>query len=215
MYRGVKVDKGSKSFFTNYKYYIVYKPFGMLSQFSGEGKQVTLADLGYNFPKDVYPVGRLDSDSEGLLFLTNDRRLNSRLLTPENGHKREYWVQVDGVPTESDLQILRAGVTITVNKEPYKTLPIEANIMVLPAYVQSRVPAVKVVESRGTCWLQLKLTEGKNRQVRHMTAKIGFPTLRLIRAKIGNLNLGELTVGGVKELPARVVFKALFETDKV
>ncbi|MEN7549149.1 pseudouridine synthase [Rapidithrix thailandica] len=193
-----------------FNYYIIYKPYGMLTQFMDEQGRPTLKDLG-PFPKDVYPVGRLDLDSEGLLILTNDVQLNQRLLHPKHKHQREYWAQVEGAIHQEALNQLKKGLEIKVNKKTYKTLPAQAFAMEEPENLPPRNPPIRYRKTVPTSWLKLQLMEGKNRQVRKMTAKAGFPTLRLIRARIENLSLGNLQPGEVKELPRNAIYKALFK----
>ena len=168
----------------------LHKPYGMLSQFTPEPGSAwrTLADCG--MPREVYPIGRLDADSEGLLLLTDERALVDRLLNPRNAHSREYWVQVERIPTEPALQALRSGVLIG----DYRTLPCEALLLSPQPLVADRVPPIRVRKSIPDCWLSLCLIEGKNRQVRRMTAAVGHPTLRLLRVRIGNLNLDTLAL---------------------
>jgi 23S rRNA pseudouridine2457 synthase len=179
-------------------YFVIYKPFGMLSQFSREHPEhITLADLDFNFPKDVYPVGRLDKDSEGLLILTNDKRLTDKLLNPKHKHWRSYWVQVDNIPTPVALRQLATGVEIKINKKIHSTAPAKVELLVLAPTLPERTPSVRYRKEIPTAWLNLSLTEGKNRQVRRMTAKVGFPTLRLVRHQIGDLHLGDLASGAV------------------
>jgi len=162
----------------------------MLSQFTREvPEHVTLADLNFNFPKDVYPVGRLDADSEGLLLLTNDRAMNVKLLNPRSKQPKTYWVQVEGVPDEAALRRLRSGLMIRIKKKEHKTAPCKAELLGavdLPA----RVPPIRVRKTVADTWLSLELTEGKNRQVRRMCAAVGFPVLRLVRVGLAGLELG-------------------------
>lgn len=179
-------------------YYALYKPFGMLSQFSREGDHATLADLAFDFPKDVYPVGRLDADSEGLLLLTNDNFFKTRLLDPKQRHFRTYFVQVEGEITEEACAELAAGVTISINKMKHRTLPARAEKMAEPN-LPERNPPIRIRKNIPTSWLALSLHEGKNRQVRRMTAAVGFPTLRLVRWKIGEYELGNMQPGGIRE----------------
>lgn len=181
-----------------FHYFLVYKPFGVLSQFTTpmEGK-VGLGSL-YDFPRDVYPVGRLDEDSEGLLLLTNDPKANGWLLG--QGIEKEYWVQVEGCPADYDLQPLRLGLTIKHKKEAYRTLPAQASVFEVAPVVPDRHPPIRFRANIPTTWLKIILREGKNRQVRKMTAAIGFPTLRLIRVRFGMHNLGQMQPGEVKEL---------------
>ncbi|MEK0443099.1 MAG: hypothetical protein RL403_2077, partial [Bacteroidota bacterium] len=159
-------------------YFITYKPFGVLTQFSGEGP--TLASLG-EFPKEVYPVGRLDKDSEGLLLLTDDKSLNHQLLNPRFAHQRTYYVQVEGIPTSEALAQLQAGVTIQVDGKPYRTKPALVKLLDEAPTLPDRDPPIRFRAAIPDRWLALTLIEGKNRQVRKMTAAVGFPTLRLVR----------------------------------
>ncbi|GAB4333086.1 MAG: pseudouridine synthase [Flammeovirgaceae bacterium] len=191
-----------------YQYFIIYKPFNVLCQFEDiEGRQ-TLKSL-YDFPKDVYSVGRLDMDSEGLLLLTNDKSLNNKLLNPSFQHQREYWVQVEGIITDEALLKLSKGVTINIDGKTYHTLPAKAQKLPDNIKVRERTPPIRFRKSVPDSWLSLKLVEGKNRQVRKMTASVGFPTLRLIRVAIEQLTLGEMKIGEVKELSKEVVYEKL------
>lgn len=184
-----------------FKYYALNKPYGMLSQFTdGEGR-TTLSSL-YKFPKDVYPIGRLDLDSEGLLLLSNDKSLVDLLLNPQHHYEKEYFVQVEGIPTESAIQMLREGVVI----KGYKTLPAKVKIINEPK-IPERVPPIRVRKNIPTCWLSVILHEGKNRQIRRMTASVGFPTLRLIRVRINNIHLQTLGSLSVRELSTDEVKK--------
>lgn len=192
------------------KYYIINKPYGVLPQFSDKDGRPTLGQL-YNFPKDVYPVGRLDMDSEGLLILTNDKSLNHKLLNPKFAHKREYLVQVDGEVTTEAIQKLEEGVVISVNKKKHNTRPAIAKKVEQPEHLEERDPPVRFRKTVPTSFITLTLTEGKNRQVRKMTASVGFPTLRLIRTKIEKLRLGKMQTGEVLELKKDQIYKALFK----
>lgn len=193
----------------NNRYFIIYKPFNVLSQFTEEVPgQLTLRSLGV-FPKDVYPVGRLDKDSEGLLLLTNDKPLNHRLLNPKFQHKRTYWIQVEGIPEEKDLNILRNGTTIRIKKKLHKTAPAVVTIIPSPTTIPERNPPVRFRKNIPTSWLEITLTEGKNRQVRRMGASIGFPVLRLIRYRIENLSLSELKGQAVIEIDKKRVAQLL------
>lgn len=171
----------------------------MLSQFTPEGSRTSLKDL-YDFPSDVYPVGRLDADSEGLLILTNDTHLNNALLNPKHGHNRKYVVQVDGQVTEDAIKELEEGVSIKINKKMYHTRPCNASIIDVPVELPERLPPVRYRANIPTSWIELNLIEGKNRQVRKMTAKVGFPTLRLVRTAIENLNLEALHGNSVRKI---------------
>jgi 23S rRNA pseudouridine2457 synthase len=175
----------------------LHKPYGVLSQFTPEpgSKWRTLAD--FNLPKDVYALGRLDADSEGLLLLSDEPGLNSRLLDPEQGHVREYWAQVERVPEDTALKKLAGGVTIG----GHRTKPCAVRRIEAPT-LPPRDPPVRFRRNVSDCWLSLELTEGKNRQVRRMTAAIGHPTLRLVRVRIGAFLLGGLPPGQWRELAA-------------
>lgn len=190
-------------------YFIIYKPYLVLSQFSAvEGKQ-TLADF-FDVPKDVYPVGRLDHDSEGLLILTNDSALNHRLLDPKFAHEREYWVQVDGAITTEAVHQLQNGVTINVNGKLYPTKPCIASVFEKDPIVPDRDPPIRFRKEIPAPWIQMILTEGKNRQVRKMTAKAGFPTLRLIRYRVEGLTLDNMQPGDMISLTQSMVYEKLF-----
>jgi 23S rRNA pseudouridine2457 synthase len=185
------------------KCYALNKPFGVLSQFTSEGGHPGLGSLNLSLPKDVYPVGRLDRDSEGLLLLSNDSRLIQELLEPSNGHPRKYAVQVEGEPQEEQLETLRNPIELRIKKHDHRTKPCLALELDAPSF-PDRIPPIRERKSVPTSWLMLTLTEGKNRQVRKMTAYVGLPTLRLIRTRIGSLALEdlELPLGAVVKLDA-------------
>jgi 23S rRNA pseudouridine2457 synthase len=167
-----------------------HKPYGVLSQFTDDGSaNRTLADFG--LPPRVYPVGRLDADSEGLLLLTDEAALNTQLLHPRHGHRRVYWVQVEGNPTPEILRSLARGVVI----QSRKTLPCRARLLEPQPVVPPREPPIRFRKSVPDCWIEMELVEGKNRQVRRMTAAVGHPTLRLLRVRIGNFTLAPLPAG--------------------
>ncbi len=192
------------------KYYLIYKPYKVLSQFTDEGTgHRTLATL-FSFPKQVYPVGRLDLDSEGLLLLTNDTKINHHLLNPKQEHPRSYWVQVEGVPDQKALQKLRQGVDIRIRKKVHRTHPAKVRLLKEAPKVPDRDPPIRYRKAIPTTWIELTLTEGKNRQVRRMTAAIGFPTLRLIRSKIANLAIQDMQVGEVRELSEEEMKRYLY-----
>lgn len=171
------------------------KPYGVLSQFTPDQPgQRTLAE--YGFPSVVYPLGRLDADSEGLLLLSDEKGLNTRLLDPKAGHERTYWAQVEGGPDERALDALRAGNLLI---QGHHTLPCRAAEISDPG-LPPRDPPVRFRAAIPTSWLELRLTEGKNRQVRRMTAAVGFPTLRLFRSAIGNLRWSGEPQGSWREL---------------
>lgn len=189
------------------KYYAIFKPYGMLSQFSADNEHTTLADL-YDFPKDVYPVGRLDHDSEGLLILTNDKFLNFELLDPNKLHKRIYLVQVEQVVSPSALESLKSGVEINISGKMYKTQKADAEQIPEPE-LPARLPPVRFRENIPTSWIKLTIREGKNRQVRKMTAKVGFPTLRLVRWSIEELSVIGMESGDVYEFDREEMYKLL------
>jgi 23S rRNA pseudouridine2457 synthase len=174
------------------------KPYGVLSQFTPEpgSKWRTLADC--RLPPQVYALGRLDADSEGLLLLSDEKGLASRLLDPDAGHPREYWAQVEGVPSDDALRRLERGVTIG----GHQTRPCVVRRLEPAPTLPPRVPPIRVRLSVPDTWIALELTEGKNRQVRRMTAAVGHPTLRLVRARIGRFELGPLKPGRWRELTA-------------
>lgn len=171
------------------------KPYGVLSQFSPDGSpNRALAEFG--FPKSVYPVGRLDADSEGLLLLSDEPALNQRLLHPRQAHEREYWAQVERIPTAEALAQLSRGITI----QSRQTLPCRAWLLEPQPEVPLRQPPIRFRKTVPDCWIGLELIEGKNRQVRRMTAAIGHPTLRLLRVRIGRFRLDQLPPGHWQEL---------------
>jgi 23S rRNA pseudouridine2457 synthase len=190
------------------QYFIVYKPFNVLSQFSSQEGKRTLKDF-FSVPGDLYPVGRLDFDSEGLLILTNDKSLNHRLLDPKFAHEREYWVQVEGTIDIPALHLLASGVEITVGGEIYKTRPCVARLFGEPPPVPERNPPIRYRAHIPTSWVKMVLKEGKNRQVRKMTAKAGFPTLRLIRHRIEKITLAGLEPGGMRAMERHEIYMSL------
>jgi 23S rRNA pseudouridine2457 synthase len=190
------------------QYYIFYKPYMVMSQFSPEGEKQTLAHYLSHLAKDIYPVGRLDYDSEGLLLLTNDTVLTHRLLEPKFAHKRTYWVQVDGDINDEAIAQLCNGVIINNNGKDYKTKPAVAKKIIAPE-VPERNPPIRYRKNIPTSWISLTLTEGKNRQVRKMTAKVGYPTLRLIRYSIGKVTIENLQPGACIEVDKNIIQKLL------
>ncbi|WP_124950654.1 pseudouridine synthase [Sulfuriferula thiophila] len=170
------------------------KPYGVVCQFSPDGKHPTLKD--YIPITDVYAAGRLDTDSEGLLILTDDGRLQHQLAHPMHKLPKTYWVQVEGEVTDAALRNLAQGVDLA----DFITQPARVERMVEPAQLWSRTPPVRFRQLIPTSWIALTITEGKNRQVRRMTAKVGFPTLRLIRAKIGEFGLDQLAPGQYRSI---------------
>jgi 23S rRNA pseudouridine2457 synthase len=203
-----------------------HKPFGVLSQFTGDGSS-NRALAEFDFPKDVYPLGRLDADSEGLLLLSDEARWNEKLLHPRQAHGREYWAQVGKIPSPESLQKLAEGILIQGRKtlpcrawllEPQPVVTVAASRQSVadhasennaslfrdtaPPMIPPRHPPVCFRKSVPDCWMGLELIEGKNRQVRRMTAAIGHPTLRLLRVRIGNCWLGDLPAGRWRVLAA-------------
>ena len=174
-----------------------HKPFGIVSQFTPDGSQHrTLAEFG--FPPHVYPLGRLDAESEGLLLLSDEPALNAQLLHPQHGHRRVYWAQVERVPTTEALAQLESGLMIGGRR----TLPCRAHLLDPQPTFPPRDPPIRFRKNVADVWIALELVEGKNHQVRRMTAAIGHPTLRLVRVQIGELELGDLERGKWRELSA-------------
>lgn len=188
------------------RYYLIHKPYKVLSQFTDEGDNPGLGSI-FDVPKDVYPVGRLDLDSEGLLILTNDKSLNSSLLNPRFKHERTYWVEVEGKPTQTAIQHLSEGVDIAINGKIHRTL--KAKVRIITPKIAERNPPVNYQKHPIRTWLEIKLTEGKNRQVRRMTAKVGHPTLRLIRVAIEDLVLHPLASGELMQVNEKMIYKKL------
>jgi 23S rRNA pseudouridine2457 synthase len=177
---------------------VFHKPYGVLCQFTPDQPgQRTLAE--FHFPPNVYPVGRLDLDSEGLLLLSDEAGFNNRFLDPKNAHPRTYQAQVEGVPTvEIAARLANGGIEI----KGHRTLPCQARLLDPQPVFPEREPPVRFRKAIPTTWIELTLIEGKNRQVRRMTAAVGFPTLRLIRVAIGGLKLADLEAGKWRELNA-------------
>ncbi len=175
-----------------------HKPYGFLSQFTPEpgSKWRTLADFG--FPPRLYPIGRLDADSEGLLLLSDEAALNARLLHPTRGHTRTYWALVERIPSPEALAALEAGVLLGGRR----TLPCRARLLEPQPDVAPRNPPVRFRKTVADCWIALDLVEGKYHQVRKMTASVGHPTLRLVRVAIGAFPLGSLAPGAWRALDA-------------
>ena len=175
---------------TRHQTLVFYKPYGVLSRFTPDGSRYrTLAEFG--FAANVWPVGRLDADSEGLLILSSDKTLVDQLLNPKFAHARSYWAEVERIPDEAALAALRAGVTL----DGQRTLPAQAGLLRDIPTLPARDPPVRFRKHVPTAWLELSLIEGKNRQVRRMTAAVGFPTLRLLRVRIGSVDLVGLQPG--------------------
>ena len=177
-----------------------HKPYGVLSQFTGDGSpNRALAEFG--FPKNVYAIGRLDADSEGLLLLSDEAKWNETILHPRHAHEREYWAQVEKIPAREALDKLQNGLVI----QGHQTLPCRAWLLEPQLAFPPRTPPIRFRKSVPDCWIGLELVEGKNRQVRRMTAAIGHPTLRLVRVRMGNFWLGELPPGKWQMLSAEQI----------
>ena len=172
-----------------------HKPYGVLSQFTSDGSP-NIPLKQFDLPARVYPIGRLDADSEGLLLLSDEAGLNERLLHPRNAHAREYWAQVERVPSPAALAQLGGGLVI----QGRRTLPCRAWLLDPQPQMPPREPPIRFRKNVPDAWIGLELVEGKNRQVRRMTAAIGHPTLRLVRVRIGRLVLGDLAPGCWREL---------------
>lgn len=184
----------------------LHKPYGVLSQFTPEPGSRWRTLAGYKLPRGVYALGRLDADSEGLLLLSDEPGLNSRLLDPQHAHRREYWAQVERVPSRDALARLERG---GIDLGDYRTLPCRARLLDPAPAVAPREPPIRFRKHVPDAWLAVEVIEGKNRQVRRMTAAVGHPTLRLLRVRIGDFTLGDLAPGQWRELtPAerRTVF---------
>lgn len=171
------------------------KPYGVLSQFTADGSpNRTLSEFG--FPAGVYPIGRLDADSEGMLLLSDEPGVNTRLLDPKYAHTRCYWAQVENIPTDQSFDRLCSGINI----QGYVTKPARAWMLDPQPEIGARVPPIRVRQSIPDCWIALELIEGKNRQVRKMTAAVGHPTLRLVRVSMGGLKMNNLQSGAWEKL---------------
>ncbi len=193
------------------RYFVLYKPFGVLSQFTREAPDhQTLADV-YDFPEKVYPVGRLDKDSEGLLLLTDDKSLNFSILHPSKKHEKCYLVQVEGVPDLAAVEHLRAGVAIRIHKKWHQTLPAQVELLNEPPDLPERIPAVRFRKKIPTAWLKISVIEGKNRQLRRMCATVGYPTLRLVRWSVGTISIEGFASGEVKEVSKEKVYGFVFK----
>jgi 23S rRNA pseudouridine2457 synthase len=180
-----------------FRYVLFNKPYNVLSQFTDEG--ATHRTLKEFIPvPGVYAAGRLDRDSEGLLLLTNDGALQHRLTDPRNAHPRTYWAQVEGIADAAALRQIRQGILL----QNYRTLPAQARVLETEPLLWPRVPSIRFRKAIPVSWLELTLTEGRNRQVRRMTAAVGLPTLRLVRVAIGNLRIEGLAPGQWRELSA-------------
>lgn len=190
-------------------YFLIYKPFQVLSQFTSTEGKLCLKDI-LHVPTDVYPVGRLDYDSEGLLLITNDKSINQQLLNPIFAHQRTYWVQVDGAITPDALAQLSKGVSINVEGKMYTTKPTRLELLPESLQLPDRNPPIRFRKNIPTSWVAIQVTEGKNRQVRKMFAQVGFPVLRLIRAKLGKYSIQGMQPGDCLSLTASEVQEGFF-----
>ena len=190
------------------QYFIVHKPFNVLSQFTSQEGKKTLKDI-FDLPIDVYSIGRLDYDSEGLLILTNDKALNNELLNPKFEHEREYWAQVEGEPDQFSIHSLQQGVDISVDGKIYRTKKCTAEIFLNEPKVAERYPPIRFRQNIPTSWIRLILKEGKNRQARKMCAAVGFPVLRLIRYRIENISIEGLQPGEMQEMSKGEIYQSL------
>jgi len=184
-------------------YFVINKPFKVLSQFTPEHDKKHLGDF-YNFPKDVYSLGRLDEDSEGLLVLTNDKYLKTQAMNSDIKVQKTYWVFVEGKVTDEAIEKLRRGVDIALKGQHYHTQAAEVERLVNPIIFDREPTILKPGE-----WLEIKISEGKYRQVRKMTAAVGHPTLRLVRVGYGDLTLGDLKPGACVMLSKKVIYKKI------
>ncbi len=188
------------------RHLLFYKPYAVLTQFTDSNTQPPRSTLkDYISVPDVYPAGRLDYDSEGLLLLTNNGKLQHRLSDPKFAHPRTYWVQVERIPDEEALEQLRQGVVI----KKQKTRPAHARRLMDEPDLPPRNPPIRYRKSVPTAWIELTLTEGRNRQVRRMTAAVGFPTLRLVRVAIAHLSLGDLQPGQWRDVSTAEISTAV------
>lgn len=182
------------------QYIIFFKPFGILSQFTEEHGKKSLSSFG-PFPRDVFPVGRLDADSEGLILLTNDNELKHKLTDPRFAHSKTYLVQVEGIPTQEAIANLRRGVIIKGGK----TLPAKVTLLQNEPKLPSRSTPIRFRKNIPTTWIEITLREGRNRQIRRMTASQGYPALRLVRIQIAHLEIGNLQPGEHRSLTEKEI----------
>jgi 23S rRNA pseudouridine2457 synthase len=187
------------------RYILFYKPYEVLSQFSPSADKKTLAHFFNDLPRDVYPAGRLDYDSEGLILLTSDKALAHQLTDPKYAHQRTYFVQVEGLITPRALQQLSSGVDIRIDGKEHRTRPALVQLITGEPQLPPRFPPIRFRKAVPVSWLSLTLTEGRNRQVRRMTAAVGFPTLRLVRYAIGRVTAAGMQPGDFIEGDKRLV----------
>lgn len=184
---------------------LFYKPYEVLSQFSPSEGRKTLADFFSALPKNIYPAGRLDFDSEGLIVLSSDKQLAHQLTDPRFAHERTYFVQVEGLISDEALRKLSSGIDIRIDGKLHRTKPVRAERLLQEPKLPPRVPPIRFRKSVPDSWLSLTLTEGRNRQVRRMTAAAGFPTLRLVRYAIGRVTIEGMKPGDFIEADARTI----------
>ncbi len=187
---------------------MAHKPFQVLCQFTSEDNKKTLKDF-FDVPRNAYPVGRLDYDSEGLIILTDDKNVNHSLLNPAHKHEREYWVQVEGLISQEAIDQLINGISINIDGKMFQTKKCKAAKFPSPPLVYQRIPPVRFRKNVPDSWIKIILTEGKNRQVRKMTANVGYPTLRLIRTRIESLTLAQLQPGEMKSISQQELYNLL------
>ncbi|QNL21111.1 pseudouridine synthase [Hyphobacterium sp. CCMP332] len=187
------------------RYFIFNKPFRVLCQFSPEGDKKTLKD--FNFPKNIYPLGRLDYDSEGLLILSDDKKLNHLLLNPQFNHKKTYLAQLEGDLSEEEIQNFKNGLKLNIKGKEFKSRP--AEIIRMDISLPERVPPIRFRKNIPSQWYKISISEGKNRQLRKMCAAVNHPVLRLIRIAIEDIALNDLAAGEKVELSKNVVYRKL------
>jgi len=184
-----------------HQHFALHKPYGYLSQFiNNQTKRKNKKLLGelYNFPKGTMAIGRLDQNSEGLLLLTTDGKISNHISS--SAYEKEYYVQVSGIITDKAIETIQDAVIISINGKSYTTKPCKAERLLTSPNFEERSKRVRDDRHGSTSWIRVTLTEGKFRQVRKMTAKVGFPTLRLVRVRVGNYTLKDLAIGSVKEI---------------
>lgn len=187
------------------RYFIFNKPFRVLCQFSSEGDKKTLKD--FNFPKNIYPLGRLDYDSEGLLIFSDDKKLNHLLLNPQFNHKKTYLAQLEGDLSEAEIQLFKNGLELNIKGKEFKSRPAEIERMDIS--LPERVPPIRFRKNSPSPWYKISISEGKNRQIRKMCAAVNHPVLRLIRTAIEDIALNDLAPGEKIELSRNVVYRKL------
>ncbi|MFZ1702919.1 MAG: pseudouridine synthase [Saprospiraceae bacterium] len=193
----------------DFTYIVFYKPYDVLAQFTKERyEHVTLSNY-LHIETDIYPVGRLDKDSEGLLILTNDKFLNQALLHPSSKKEKTYFVQVDGDIQPKDVELLSKGLNINIDGKIYHTLPCLAKKLKKEPILPERNPPIRVRKLIPTSWIMITLEEGKNRQIRRMCAKINYPVLRLVRVQMGEIKLGSLLPGQNRRLKQEEMYQLL------